>query len=371
MIWNKRMKKILFILITMIIISFINPKIALAAKNLKIIDYGYSTHFMPGETVNFSTVIQNNEPDDQWGEVDIVLTNQATGTEVDPYSIASDTFAAGTTGTLSNFQQQTPVPAHNWSATEGTFTVTFILYDGNADESHRVYGSEPIRVGRAEDYVSAFPNIVDFGVLPYGRYMLPHPIRIHWNFYLRNRLRKDHPWYMRIYTDNSTKYKGIEGAIYQNRRVYITSKIWVRTNVEGSPSGLVSSDGKYTIPLRVWCLNYGPDWEETGWNPNMLGPPPVNDDYVWKGPLLDDGKRDNDRRAWLWIPDYADMTSDRRTWRSLIGRDPYNVNFVGDNNPTGDFTLDNPFDIYFATEASPATVMGKYSGTLIIEIYTP
>jgi hypothetical protein len=176
---------------------------------------------------------------------------------------------------------------------------------------------------------------------------------------------------MRIYTDNSTRYTGIEGAIYKGKRVFSTSKVRVGSSAEGSPAGLVSSDGKYTIPLRVWCLNYGPDWDEIGWNPTLLGPPPVNEDYVWKGPELDNGKRDPDRRAWLWVPDYVDMTADPRTWRNLIGRDPYSRNFVSDNNPTGDFTLTSPFDIYLATETSAATVTGSYSGKLILEIYTP
>ena len=361
MIWNKR---ILIIAIVLSVLCLM-PTTAFCAPNYYIGDYGYSTHYEPGETVSANIKVFNSTGAAPVNYVNVVLTNQKTGAEVATYLDTGPFILAA------NSSQWEATDNVTWAAVEGIYTVTIILYNAADVEQHRVYGSEPIRVGRAEEYVSAFPNIVDFGVLPYGRYMLPHPIRIHWNFYLRNRLNKDHPWYMRIYTDNSAKYRGIEGAIYQNRRTYVTSKIWVRSNVDGSPSGLVSSDGKYTIPLRVWCLNYGPDWEETGWNPNMLGPPPVNDDYVWKGPLLDDGKRDNDRRAWLWIPDYADMTSDRRTWRSLIGRDPYNVNFIGDNNPTGDFTLDNPFDIYFATEASPATVMGKYSGTLIIEIYTP
>jgi len=377
--WNNMMKnsqRILSLLVILIIFSFVNPKLALAAKNLRIISYNYSTHFRPGETVSFTVTVQNNETiNDEWGEVDIALTNQITGITVSPYTIDETTLPHipknGGTYTLTNFQQRTPLPWHNWSATEGRFTVKFILYDGDGNAAHTVYGSEPIHVGRAVDSVSAFPNIIDLGVIPYGRYMYPNPIKIHWDFYLKNQLRKDQPWYMRIYTDNSSRYKGIDGTIYKSRRKYTTSKIWVRTSGEGSPSGLVSSDGKYNLPIKVWCLNYGPDWDETGWNTNLLGPPPVNDDYVWIGPQLDDGKRDTDRGVWLWIPDYMDMSGDKRTWRRLIGQDPYDRELVSDNNPTGDATLDSPFDIYLATEGSPTSVIGKYTGKIIIEIYTP
>lgn len=363
MISNRKILIIVSMIFILLHLSMVPPAYG---KVVWITEYSYDTHYEPGETVNFSTRVYNStaaELEDMY--INIVLTNLSTGAVVLPYPASSATdIPAGATVTITT-------DSTSWTATEGTYTVTIILYDRTSREQHRVSGSEPMRVGRAEDFVSAFPNIIDFGALPYGRYMLPNPIRIHWNFYMKNRLRRDHPWYMRIYTDNRSRYKGIKGALYQNRRTYFTSKIWVRTNVENTPSGLISSDGKYAIPLRVWCLNFGPDWEEVGWNDTLLGPPPVNDDYVWKGPLLDDGKRDNDRRAWLWIPDISDMTSDKRTWRSLIGRDPYNANFVGDNNPTGDFTLDSPFDIYLATEASPTTVMGKYSGKLVIEIYTP
>jgi len=367
------MKRILFILIILAGFSFINPAAALVVppKNLKIISYNYPTHFMPGELVDFTVIFKNYEPNAQWGEVDIVLTNHSTGAEVTGYPIDSAMPAAGATATLTNFQQQIPLPAHKWSATEGLYTVTLLLYDGNGNLVHRIFGAEPIHVGQATDYISAFPGVIDLGAVPYGRYMYPNPIKINWSFYLKNQLRKDQPWYMRIYTDNGAKYRGVEGSLYRTRKLYTTSRKWVRTSAEGGSGGLVSTDGQYLLPLKVWCLNYGPDWDEIGWNPTLLGPPPVTDDYVWKGPLLNDGKRDTDRSAWAWIPDYADMGIDPRSWRRLIGQDPYTKEFVTDNNPTGDFTLPSPFDIYLATETSPATVKGRYMGKLILEIYTP
>jgi len=357
-----------FFIITGIFISLFvlsAPAFSERAPEYYISDYSYSTHFSPGETVSVDIEITNNTGTalDDW-YVNVILTNQVTGVETVYLNTGIFDLAA-------NSSAWEPTDSTTWTAVAGRYSATIILYNKPGTAQHRVYGEEPIRVGTPVDYVSAFPNMIDLGVLPYGRYMLPNPIRISWDFYTKNRLRRDHPWYMRIYTDNAAKYRGIDDAIYNNRRAFFTSKIWVRTHVENGPAGLVSSDGKYTLPLRIWCLNYGPDVEEMGWSTTILGPPPVNDDYVWKGPLLDDGKRDNDRRAWLWIPDYTDMTSDRRTWRSLIGRDPYNANYVTDSNPGGDFTLDNPFDIYLATEASALTVMGKYTGKLILEIYTP
>jgi len=322
---------------------------------------------LPGEAVSFKIEIQNTTgapPSPAW-YINVVITNQATGQELGSYPTVS------TVDTPGNSSVWYTTDSYNWTAVQGLYTVSIILYNESDVKQHQIWGSEPIDVGRTEESVSAFPNIIDLGVIPYGRYMYPNPIKIHWDFYLSNRLRKDQPWYMRIYTDNAARYKGIEGAIYGSRKVYTTSKIRVAASSEGGVSGLVSSDGKHTLPLKVWCLNFGPDWDEIGWNPTLLGPPPVNDDYVWIGPQLDNGKRDTDRSVWMWIPDYSGMSADKRTWRRLIGQDPYDNEFVTDNNPTGDFTLDSPFDIYLATETSSSTVIGKYTGKLIVEIYTP
>lgn len=354
------------VIITVLFIAFmLGCSSSACAATTRIKDYSYSTFYRAGEATTFKVLIQNESTAAQTRYINVVLTNRSTLAEITPYP-ATAAFVVPASSTL-----WVTTSLNNWTTVNGKYTVTIILYNAADVEQHRVSGTEIIEVGDAEEYVSAFPNVIDFGALPYGRYMYPNPVKIHWNFFLKNELRKAQPWYMRIYTDNMTRYKGIEGAVYDSRRLITTSKVWVRSEYEGSPAGLVSSDGKYAIPLRVWCLNYGPDWDEMGWSPTLLGPPPVNDDYVWNGPELDDGKRDPDRRVWLRVPDHMDMTADSRSWRNLIGKDPFNRNFTGDNNPTGDFTLDSPFDLYFATETSPTTVIGKYSGKLIIEIYTP
>jgi hypothetical protein len=159
---------------------------------------------------------------------------------------------------------------------------------------------------------------------------------------------------MRIYTDNTTRFKGIENTVHML-----------------SPAGLVSSDGKYTIPLKVWCLNYPPDDQEMGWDTKISGPPPVDDDTYWEGPLLDNGKRNEEKAGWVRIPDYSEMTSDSGTWRNLIGQDITNTHYVTDITRTGDFTLSSPFSVYFATETDPTSVKGSYSCNLILEIYAP
>jgi hypothetical protein len=108
-----------------------------------------------------------------------------------------------------------------------------------------------------------------------------------------------------------------------------------------------------------------------GWDARLSGPPPVDDDTYWKGPMLDSGRRNEDKASWLRIPDYSQMTADRGTWRHLIGQDIFDTQYVTDVNLTGDFTLKNPFSVYLATETNPTSVKGNYSCNLIVEIYSP
>ncbi len=350
------------------------PSISFAAQTGKITNYSYSTHFSPGETVRFSATVKNTGSvlDDYY--IQVALTNHSTGQEVSPYPTSGDgTIGAGATMVLTT-GQAAPVPGGlgvapvDWTATAGLYTVTILLYNSVSTEVHRVSGSEPVHVGQTTDSVAAFPKVLDLGALQYGRFMHPAPVEISWDFYERSsQIRKDQPWYMRIYTDNHKRYKGVDGGIYSGR---VATQERGSASAMGSPAGLISSDGRYTIPLKVWCLNFGPDVEE-GWDTNLLGPPPVKEDYYWKGPLLDNGKRDWSRVAWQWIPDYIDMSADTMTWRRLIGQDPYSTHYVSDSNPTGDFTLASPFQIFVAYETSPTAVEGKYWTDLIIEIYSP
>ena len=333
-----------------------NP-LASYGADISIVDYSYDTHFSPGETVKCTITLKNNTGAlvNVYGS--FILTKYATTTEItkDTATVALDPGATVTRTTL------------GWTAVAGLYTVTIISYKAGV-ESQRISAPLPVHVGTTTDSVAAFPRMLDLGALQYGRYMHPMPVEISWSFYSRStQVRKDHPWYMRIYTDNHKRYEGINGAIYSGR---IATQEGGSASAMGSPAGLISSDGKYTIPLKVWCLNFGPDVEE-GWDPNLLGPPPVQEDYYWKGPLLDNGKRDNTRVTWEWIPDYIDMSADNATWRKLIGQDSFDTHYVSDSNPTGDFTLTSPFQIFLAYETSPTAVVGKYSTDLIIEIYSP
>ena len=338
----------------------ITPAISSAAQPGQIISYNYLTHYSIGETVRFTATIKNIGTvfDDYY--IQVVLTNLATGVEVSPYPTSGDgTILPNatmplTTGVLAPTPGGIGTTLRDWAGVSGMYTVTILLYNSGA-EAARVTGSEPVHVGSTTDSVAAFPRVIDLGTLQYGRYMHPMPFEVNWSFYSRStQVRKDHPWYMRLYTDNHRRYEGISGAIYSAT----------------SPAGLVSSDGKYTIPLKIWCLNYGPGVED-GWDTSLLGPPPIKEDSYWKGPLLDTGKRDDSRANWSRIPDYIDMTADPGTWRKLIGQDPYNTQYVSDSNLTGDFTLSSPFQVFIAYETSPTAVVGKYSTDLILEIYSP
>ena len=338
------------------------------AVNLKLLNYSYKTHFNPNERVTFTGTIKNNDavvsPAFQFY---IVLTNLTTGASIDPAALSGNTtLGAGATTTIA---LSDTVLGQYWPAVAGIYSVTLLVLDAGVGTHYdRVSGAEPVHVGTATDSLAAFPKVLDLGPLQYGRFMHPMPIEISWSFFgYSSQIRKDHPWYMRIYTDNHRRYRGIDSAIYSGR---IATQEGGSASALGSPAGLVSEDGKYVIPLKVWCLNFGPDVEE-GWDANLLGPPPVRDDYFWKGPLLDTGKRDPTRVAWEWIPDYMDMSTDNGSWRKLIGQDPYDTHYVSDSNPTGDFTLTSPFQIFIAYETSPTSVPGKYSTDLILEIYSP
>lgn len=347
----RRLSKAAFLtLLTLLLLLGINKQ-ALAQAVLNIEGYTYYTHFTAGEQVTFKVTVKN--VGDAAGLINsylnVVLTNQTTGAEVAPYPASAALGANLAVGETANLEA-------TWTTVAGRYSVTLIVYSGADAELDREYGAWPVHVGSSAstETLSAFPTIVDFGILPSGRYMHPVPIQVTWDFFLYNRLRHDKPWFMRMYTDNSTRYKGIPNAIYH-----------------GSPAGLVSADGHYTIPLKVWCLNYPPEEQEMGWSGTLSGPPPVDDDAYWRGPMLDDGTRYESKVSWARIPDYSEMTSDRGTWRVLIGQDQYDEQYATDTNPTGDLTLDSPFSTYLALETSPTAVKGNYSCELIVELYSP
>jgi len=142
-----------------------------------------------------------------------------------------------------------------------------------------------------------------------------------------------YPWVMRIYTDN-LNYNGVGGGFGQE-----------------SPAGLVSSDGRYALPLEANCPNWGED-------------------------------------EWLRIPDinesgYREYTPSRNvdaglhTERIIMAIDPRNADWVSggdrvlftpDDNIIGDITLETPFDIKFRARVGPSTPTDDYEGRVYIEI---
>lgn len=142
-----------------------------------------------------------------------------------------------------------------------------------------------------------------------------------------------YPWIMRIYTDN-LNYKGVGGGFESE-----------------SLAGLVSQDGKYSLPLEANCLNWGPE--------EWLRIPDLNEDgYTAYSPPKNVGSPTHTERIIMGIdPRNADWVS---------GRD--RILFTADDNYLGDISLETPFDIKLRTKVAPNTPVGNYEGRIYIEI---
>ena len=316
-----------------------------APKKLRIVSAVYNQHFNPSEPVTFTVIVKNNEgTTNQFAEVDVTLTNTDTERESTLTPVLTTTIPANSTQPLTR----------SYTVAAGTYTVSFPLFDADGNKVDQINGKFPLHVGNETQSVAVFPEILSFGTIPPGRSMLPTPITVSWSNYRFNRLRLDAPFSIRIYTDNAARYRGIPGAI---RR---------------APSaGLVSLDGKYVIPLKVWTSNFGPNIQEVGWDSSLAGPPPLDDDNEWIGPPLLEDTRNYGSSSWVRVPDFSEMTANPITWRRLMGQDPHDTRYVSDTNVTGDFTLKSPFTFYLATEAGATAVEGRYSATLIVELWSP
>jgi len=314
------------------------------AIDLKILSVAYDQHATPTESAPFTVVVKNNEGSTQFAEVDITLVNTETEAETTLTPVLTGNIPGGETLTLRD----------SYRIASGTYTVSFPLFDGNGVRVDRVQGKFPIHIGTATESLKVFPESIHLGSLPAGRRMHPLPITVSWSRFRFNRLRLDSPFSIRIYTDNSARFRGIPDAIRHP-----------------PAAGLISSNGWYTLPLKIYNLNYGPDIQEYGWDAALAGPPPVDDDDFWKGPPLLEGGRNLGSASWVRVPDISEMTSDPTSWRRLIGQDPFDTRFATDSNVTGDFTLKSPFTFYLATEVGPTAPEGIYSGTLIVELWSP
>ncbi len=317
-----------------------------SAANFTILNGDYDQHFRPGETMIFSALVRNNEATTQFIEVDVVLVNTQTlqETSLTPVLLAFNVSPGETRHTHASIVAPQP----------GTYSVIFIVFDGNGIESDRLRGRFPLHIGSETESLRVFPEAINLGTIPPGRYMYPTPIEVRWDFYQFNNLRQDQKFTVRMYTDNAARYEGIPHAVRKP-----------------SSAGLVSMDGRYVIPLKCWTLNFGPDIQSTGWDSTLAGPPPVDEDDIWLGPPLLEGGRNFGSASWVRVPDLTDMTPDPITWRRLIGQDITDSRFVSDVNPTGDFTLSSPFTVYFATDAGPTAVEGSYAANLVVELWNP
>lgn len=332
---------------------------ALAQFNLRIVSVEFDSQFNPGEAVTFRVVVQNNEATAQFAEVDITLTRIGTSVEITLTPVLTVTVPAGDrsilTATYSTVDEEAPsASGARTTIPKGLYTVSFPLFDGNGDRSDNVVGRFPLQVGTEAESLRVFPEVAHLGTLPPGRFMHPVPVEVRFSFFRFNRLRSQHPFNIRIYTDNAARFNGIPGAL---RRPAM--------------GGLLSDDGRYVIPLKIWSLNFGPDIQGTGWDVALAGPPPVEEDTYWRGPRLLTGERNPNAASWVRVPDLAEMTANPLSWRRLIGQDPFDSRFVSDSNRTGDFTLKSPFTFYLATEAGPTAVEGHYSTELIVELWAP
>ncbi len=317
---------------------------ALAQFDLEIVSYSYDQHHHPTDTIRFDVTVRNNESTAQFAEVDITLTNIDTEVESTLTPVLTATIPAGETRVLTD----------SYVVAAGNYTVTFPLYDGNGDVSDRLSGEYPLHIGTETESLRVFPEALNLGTLPPGRFMHPTPIEIRWSFYRFNRIRTDQPFVVRIYTDNAARFHGVRDALHRL-----------------SPAGLVSLDGRFFIPMKLWMLNYGPDIQDTGWDGQLAGPPSVDDDDYWIGPELLEDRRSVMTASWVRLPDLVDMTGDPVSWRRLIGQDSTDSRFVADANVTGDFTLNSPFTVYMATDAGATAVEGSYSANLIVELWNP
>ncbi len=321
---------------------------AFAAKNLRIVSASYDQYFHRSEAPTFLVTVQNNEPTNEGVELVIISNNLDTEEESVLADVGSGAGVVLANGGTFTFQTAVgPLAA-------GIYTLTFRILDGDAARSDQLRGKFPIHIGTETESLRVFPDVINLGTIPPGRYMHPIPVEVSWSYFRFNELRRGQPFTIRIYSDNAGRFGGVPGAV---------AKV--------SPAGIVHMSGRYALPLKTWNLNYGPDIQETGWDATLAGPPPVEEDDYWLGPPLLEGNRNLNSASWARVPDLTDMTANPIGWRRLIGEDAYDSRFVSDLNLTGDFTLRSPFTFYMATEAGATAVEGVYSATLIVELWSP
>ncbi len=143
----------------------------------------------------------------------------------------------------------------------------------------------------------------------------------------------EYPWILRVYTDN-LHFSGVAGAI-----------------VRPSPAGLVSKDGRFSLPLEINSPAFGQDvWRKI---------PDLNDpDYIPYQPNPEPGQPLHN--------DCILMAVDPRNANWVAGPDA--LLFTEDDNLLGDITAKTPYDLTLRTRVSSAAVQGDYDTILYFEI---
>ncbi len=143
----------------------------------------------------------------------------------------------------------------------------------------------------------------------------------------------EYPWIMRVYTDNAN-YTPIAGSAGRQ-----------------NPTGLISTDGKFTIPLFVNSPVMGiseyrfiPDINQKDYKP--YAPGKLNQQI----PYADCIVMAIDPRNELWVAG-ADATL-----------------FTYDDNVLGDLTMPTPFELKFKAKVNQQAVSSSYTANLYIEI---
>lgn len=144
----------------------------------------------------------------------------------------------------------------------------------------------------------------------------------------------EYPWILRVYTDN-LHFSGVAGALNRPK-----------------PGGLISTDGRFSIPLEIHSPTFGPEvWRRV---------PDLNEsDYISYQPSPEP----------VDLPVYTDCILfgiDPRNAAWVAGRD--GLLYTADDNVLGDLTIRVPFEIFLRAEVSAQSVQGEYEAVLYFEI---
>ena len=143
----------------------------------------------------------------------------------------------------------------------------------------------------------------------------------------------EYPWIMRVYTDN-LNFGGVIGVGRQP-----------------IPSGMISKDGRFSIPIEIHCPNFGP---------NVWQPVPDINNPIYRPyqPVKEVGKEDHTECILMGI--------DPRNATWVAGAD--GLLFTQDDNLLGDTTAATPFELSLRANVLPNSVQGEYEGKIFIEI---